>query len=113
MTPEKYLPQPRQYENKAWLYEQYWGELRPVREIAENCEVGHAAVREQMVEFGIPRRVDGFKRGNSVSPFAGFYHDAAARTDEQSRQHFDPDHESQQRDPEDFEWSFTDYGGRA
>jgi len=113
MTPEKYLPDPRQYEDKAWLYEQYWGELRPVREIADDCNVGHAAVREQMVEFGIPRRGGNYTRENTVSPFAGFYHDAAARTDEQSRQHFDPEHESQQRDPTDFEWSFTDYGGRA
>lgn len=110
-VPEKYQPEPRLYEQKDWLYEQYWGELRSAGDLADDADTGHKTILEWMEKYGIPTRTDGFKRDNSVSPFRGFYRDEAARTDEQSRQHFDPDHESQQRDTSDFEWSFTDYSG--
>ena len=114
MTPEKYIPESRDIDDKDTLRRLYWGDdLLSVAEIADRLDAGEKTVRERFVEFGIPTRVNGYKSTNSVSPFAGFYSGEPARTDDQSTQHFDPDHESQQRDPEDFEWAFTDYGGRA
>jgi hypothetical protein len=72
-TPAKYVADERKYEDKQWLYEQYWGKKKPIPELAEICCVGKRTVAERMEKFGIPRRYPNYNRHNSVSMFAGFY----------------------------------------
>jgi len=94
-TPARYRPEPRQYEDKQWLYEQYWGQLKAFNEIAEDLDCGERQIREQMAAFGIPRRVRRYTSENSVSAFTGFYDtETTAQPDEQSTQQYDPDFES-------------------
>lgn len=117
VVPPKYQAEPRQYEDKRYLQEQYWGELKSIQDIADECDTGNKVIRNEMHRHGIPTRVDGYTFSNSVSPFAGFYrgtHDAA-RTDEQSRTRFDPDfeagHDSSTDDDGSFEWGVVDSKG--
>lgn len=57
----KYTAEPRDYEQKDWLYEQYWGEMKSCSEIAEDCGVSHDTINYNMEELGIPKRYDGWK----------------------------------------------------
>jgi hypothetical protein len=59
-VPQKYQPEPKRYEQKDWLYQQYWGELKSTVEIAEQAEVNRATIRKRMEQFGIPRRPSGY-----------------------------------------------------
>lgn len=87
-----YKPDPRDWEQKEWLYQKYWGELIPVKEIAELTDVKTRAIRDQMDEMGIPRRPRRFEAGGTVSPFSGFYNeDEVSQADEKDRSHFDED----------------------
>lgn len=71
-TPAKYVPTPEEYEQKGWLYEQYWGELRSENEIAADLPVSRSKVRTELDRHGIPRRGVGAAKGNH-NPFEGFY----------------------------------------
>lgn len=74
MPDDRYTPEPRQYEDKQWLYQQYWGELRTLTAIADECDVSHPTIARQMRAFGIPRRSDAAGRAaTDTSLFAGFY----------------------------------------
>jgi hypothetical protein len=55
-TPAKYRATQRTYEDKDWCYEQYWGEMRSLTDMAEECGVTYDTIKRQMDEFGIPRR---------------------------------------------------------
>lgn len=94
-TPEKYRATPPKYEDKEWLYEQYWGEMKSLRDMAAQCGTGHQIIRERMEDFGIPRRADHHTKHNSVSPFTGFYDDVAARSTTAANtvydENYDPD----------------------
>jgi len=106
-VPAKYQPEP--VIEKATLYELYWGDEKlPVREIAERHDVCHKMVGQLMDKHGIPRRVGSYTRGNTVSPFTGFYTDQPARTTEQALETGEPD-ESQEFGG----WEFTDWKGGA
>jgi len=61
-TPAKYRPDERQWEDKAWLYEQYWGEMKSCSEIAAGRDVSPRHIQTTMNELGIPRRHDSWKR---------------------------------------------------
>lgn len=115
VVPAKYQAEPRQYEDKEYLQQRYWGQLMTVREIADECNTSHGQVIEAMARHGIPTRTKGYQENNCVSPFAGFYRDTAARTDEQSRTRFDPDydagHEPGEDDDGGFSWSVVDDKG--
>jgi hypothetical protein len=90
-----YEPEPRKWEDKDWLYEKYWGELLTVRELSEECGDSQRVIRDQMDDFGIPRRPRGFENGGTISPFSGFYaEDEVAQADEEDRSHFDEDKQS-------------------
>lgn len=114
-VPAKYQPEPRQYEDKKYLQEQYWGQLKSVREIADENGVSPTTIKDRLRRHGIPSRVDGYTRENSVSPFTGFYRSAAARTDEVSRTRYDEDAEYSQHATTDadgsFEWGVVDSKG--
>lgn len=97
-----YEPEPRVWENKQWLYEKYWGEFLSARSISDEVDSSPRVIREQMEEFGIPRRPRGYKNDGTVSPFAGFYNeDEASRSDEKDRSRFK---EEKQPDGEE-DWS--------
>jgi len=100
-TPKKYQANTRNYEQKNWLYQKYWGELLSVMEMAKQADVveSHRRITEQMERHGIPRRVDGYTDENSVSPFAGFYQDDIAQTDDVSTQDYDPNFIENSGDP--------------
>jgi hypothetical protein len=72
-TPERYKPDPRSWEQKDWLYEQYWGQLKSGRAIAEDVEVHERTIREELARHGIPRRPVAWRKESQKSPFAGFY----------------------------------------
>jgi len=55
-TPAKYRAEPPQYEQKDWLYEQYWGKGLSMKAMAEACDSNHQDIRDAMDEYGIPRR---------------------------------------------------------
>lgn len=58
-VPEKYQAEPRKWEQKDWLYEQYWGEeMRSIAEIAEECGLHRKTVTKQFRQHGIPIRED-------------------------------------------------------
>jgi len=61
-TPDRYVPESRDYEQKDWLYEQYWGHLRSSREIADQCGVSHDTIRNTLREHGIPIRPPEWRR---------------------------------------------------
>lgn len=72
-TPDRYTPDPRKYDQKHWLYEQYWGNLLSTYEIAEKVDVSADTIKRRLRELGIPRRNKGYKRGGNTSAFNGFY----------------------------------------
>jgi len=72
-TPERYRPEPRKWENKDWLYEQYWGQLRSTEAMAEDTDTCGQIIRETMDELGIPRRDEACHGRSRVGPFNGFY----------------------------------------
>jgi hypothetical protein len=86
-TPDKYQAKPRKHEQKEWLYEQYWGELKTMEEMATEAPVERKEIRLALVEAGIPRRPKGCIIGKT-SPFAGFYRDENAPT-VTSQTHYD------------------------
>jgi hypothetical protein len=92
-TPSKYVAKTRKWEKKSWLQEKYWGELLSGRAIAELTDVSETKIRESLREHGIPRRPNTYRKDSSISPFAQFYHNESARTDEESRTQYDPDFE--------------------
>jgi len=92
-TPKRYRAEPKQYENKDWLYEKYWGKLLSQQEIADEADTHRTVIRENMNEHGIPTRADGYTRDNCMSAFSGFYSDIAARGDGNSHEQFDPDYD--------------------
>jgi len=53
---EKYVAEPRGFEDKDYLYEQYWGDFRTSADIAADHEVSGTKIRRVMDSFGIPRR---------------------------------------------------------
>lgn len=83
-TPAKYQAKPRDYEDKSWLYEKYWGEKLSKQEVADEAGTCKQVILANMKEHGIPRRANTYGKNNTVSPFTGFYRDEAARTDEES-----------------------------
>lgn len=44
------------FENPDWLWEQYHGESKTQKELAEQCGVSITSIRSRMIEYGIPRR---------------------------------------------------------
>ena len=116
-VPERYQPEPRQWEDKRWLQKQYWGELKPIQQIADEQGVSQDAIGDRLDEFGIPTRVQGYTYDNSISPFAGFYNgtDSPGRTDAASRTRYDPDfesgHEAETNDDGSFRWGVVDSKG--
>lgn len=99
-TPQKYRAETKKWEKRSWLMEKYWGELLPRQEIADLTDVSEAKIGEMIREHNIPTRPKGYNKHNSISPFAQFYQDKAARTDEKSRQYFDADKQSEEIDPD-------------
>lgn len=66
-TPARYQPEPRPYEQKQWLYEQYWGQMKSMPQIADECGVAHRTIWANLRQHGIPRRGDG-RRVNDEEP---------------------------------------------
>lgn len=91
----KYAAKPRKCDDKAFLYEQYWGELKSVRAIAKmDCvNVAKRKIKEQLNEFGIPTRGKRYFRGNSVPPYSCFYGEGESTTDTTDQRRFDEDFE--------------------
>lgn len=71
-VPTKYQPTPEKYEQKQWLYEQYWGQLLSQNEIADETPVSRKKIRMEMDKHGIPSRATGCNH-DQANPFAGFY----------------------------------------
>lgn len=42
--------------DKEWLYEKYHGDGLSLKEIADECNVGHKAIRRMMIKYDIERR---------------------------------------------------------
>lgn len=55
-TPSKYQPEPRQYEDEEWLYEQYVEEEKPIKEIAEETDWSSPVIRRALHESDIDVR---------------------------------------------------------
>lgn len=55
-TPNRYTPDPRKFEDKQWLYEQYWGKVLSIDEVAAKTDVSSQTIIRAMDERGIPRR---------------------------------------------------------
>jgi len=55
-VPAKYQPDERQFEDKQWLYDQYWQQGKGLRAIGDECDVCMKTIERQMEELGIPRR---------------------------------------------------------
>jgi len=92
--PGRYTPDTEVYEQKDWLYEQYWGQFKTASEVAEAGGTNHTQILNQLEKHGIPRRVNGFSRDNAVSAFRGFYDVGPAQSDGVSNQQFNADYES-------------------
>lgn len=75
MTNNKYTPEPRDYEQRDWLYERYWGEMMPMQEIADEADVSKDTIKRNLRDAGIPGRTRRFRRSNTISAFRGFYGD--------------------------------------
>lgn len=92
---QKYIPEPRKCEDKAFLYEQYWGKLKSVRDISRmDCvNVERRKITEQLNEFGIPIRGSRYDSRNSVSPYSCFYAKDESTTDTTNSKQFDEDFE--------------------
>lgn len=90
----RYEPEPREYEQKDFLYEHYWGQFKSTHQIADECGVSHSTIRTAMQDNGIPCRVDGYTRDNCVSAFRGFYNVQPAHSDGESNQQFEADYDA-------------------
>lgn len=88
-----YEPKSRITDKKHRLYEEYWGNLKSAKEIADENDVYSRLVRDSLRDFGIPLRPRKYGRNNSISPFTGFYQNKASPTDEDSISHFDENFE--------------------
>jgi len=71
-VPDKYQPEPKRYEQKDWLYQQYWGALKSQNEIAEMIAQSRKKIRIELDKHGIPTRGEGWNNPKA-NPFAGFY----------------------------------------
>jgi hypothetical protein len=110
-TPERYRANDRHCEDKAWLYEQYWGEILSLRTIADKCDVSHQMIAEQLEKFGIPKRTDNYNKHNSVSAFSGFYHNTATQEDGSSCEQYNADHKVDHSDDVMFDHWVGDFEG--
>ena len=54
------------FETCQWLRQQYWGEEKSTREIAKILGVSFPTVLYWMKKFDIPRRKEGFQKGNQL-----------------------------------------------
>jgi predicted DNA-binding protein YlxM (UPF0122 family) len=96
-VPEQYQPTYEKYEQKEWLYEQYWGQLNSQREIAEKVNVARTKIRMELDRHGIPLREMGCSAGTQ-SPFRGFYNGDENVPTNEAQQHFDPEKQGQKAD---------------
>lgn len=55
-TPQKYRAESRKFDDKAWLYEQYWEQMKSQLAIAEECDVSQTRISAAMKTHGIPAR---------------------------------------------------------
>lgn len=92
-----YEPDPRLWEQKDWLYDQYWAQLKPIRQIAEEFGFGRRTIGRALEDNGIPRRTTGWERGNFVSPFVGFYNDDESGTTDELKKQYDPNWEREEK----------------
>lgn len=103
----KYAAKTRKVDDKAFLYEQYWGELKSPREIMKmdcvNCS--KKLIIKNMRKFGIPTRGYRYNSDNSVPPYSCFYSDDEAKTDTTSDRRYDENYESQ---PTEYTIPYTD-----
>lgn len=83
-TPDKYKPEPRKYDQKHWLYEQYWSKFYSTYEIADKADVSADTIKRRLRELGIPRRTHRYARDNNVSAFSGFYSGENAQVDNET-----------------------------
>lgn len=89
-----YEPEPRITDQKHRLYEEYWGNFKSIKQIAEENDLYPRLIRDSMEEFGIPKRKRGtYDSNNTVSPFTGFYKNDATTSSEEETSHFDEDFE--------------------
>jgi len=86
-TPAKYRRTPDKYEQKKWLYQQYWGQLKTQREIADQCSVTRGTVGQYLRKHGIPQREVG--NDGESNPFKGFYRHAATPGHDRSQGYYD------------------------
>jgi hypothetical protein len=92
MTPDKYKGEKRKYENKEWLQQQYWSEMKSKKEIAALCKVGSTKeIGKAMREFGIPRRPPEAHQ-EVVSNFRGFYRAHENPPHKGKKTNYDPDY---------------------
>jgi len=74
-TPAKYQPTPRKIDDKDWMYEQYWGNLRSAQEIAamDEVNVGSDLIYRKLREHGIPAHTDGYNLEHTrTTPIDGY-----------------------------------------
>jgi len=55
-VPNKYTPEPRKFEDKEWLYKQYWGRVKTISDLAEQTDVSAQTIVRSMDALGVPRR---------------------------------------------------------
>lgn len=90
-TPTKYQAETRYYEQKDWLYEHYWGQLKSQNEIADQIEQSRKKVRMELDRHSIPTRGENWNN-SKANPFAGFYNpDEIPPAPENTRQYYDED----------------------
>lgn len=51
-----YAPTEREWAKKSWLYEQYWGHVKTVSEMALMVDVSRQTLHREMQDKGVPRR---------------------------------------------------------
>jgi hypothetical protein len=80
-TPERYIPDDQPYDDKDWLYEQYWGTpWRSAREMAKACDTSRGTIQGRMEQFGVPKRPEYWKRSSGSCDVQEMY--ALEDTDE-------------------------------
>lgn len=100
-TPDKYKPEPRKYDQKHWLYEQYWSKFHSTYEIAKMVGVSADTIKRRLREFGIPRRDQSYRADGNVSAFSGFYSGEAAQVDDGRKM---TSTIPEERDPQNLNW---------
>lgn len=92
MSENPYAPEPEKYEQKQWLYEQYWGQLKSQNKIVAGLDVSRKKIRMEMNEHGIPRRTESAAHPQS-NPFEGFYGptESPPAPENTQKQHSEPD----------------------